>query len=428
MSFRSITIIITFFISIVYCQGLINVFGLGHFVDNESSMNAGQGLNKILPAYKKNVSILNPSTWPNLKYTQLSMSYNASKIAIPILNEYSSLSSAYWIIPIRGKYAFGLSILPYTNQNIIVNDTTTTMIYTFDDTLSYNRDYQRSGGITAFEVSSGMRINKKINLGAKLHLLFGSSRQKVSITLKGNESWMSGSIIQSSRLRYSGMLMQGFLSFYPDKNTSLMFSFKFPIKSLDGLYNKYFLFQDNNNNGFHDSYGYDFPYPSDVNHQNMIRLKSLHSPLKYAFGLDRSIYNRINLSMELTSFKEYGTIPDILDLGIYDFINISNSISLSLIRYPDDLSINWFDKFTFRSGMKYSSKKLNFSKISISEIGFSFGIGFKFKPVGNQIDINYFIGLREYSQSFDSEIIHQFQAGISLADIWFVKRRQKRNG
>ena len=65
------------------------------------------------------VSILNPSTWPNLKYTQLSMSYNASKIAIPILNEYSSLSSAYWIIPIRGKYAFGLSILPYTNQNII---------------------------------------------------------------------------------------------------------------------------------------------------------------------------------------------------------------------------------------------------------------------------------------------------------------------
>ena len=51
MSFRSITIIITFFISIVYCQGLINVFGLGHFVDNESSMNAGQGLNKILPAF-----------------------------------------------------------------------------------------------------------------------------------------------------------------------------------------------------------------------------------------------------------------------------------------------------------------------------------------------------------------------------------------
>jgi hypothetical protein len=61
-------------------------------------------------------------------------------------------------------------------------------------------------------------------------------------------------------------------------------------------------------------------------------------------------------------------------------------------------------------------------------MGYSLGIGFKFGAVGNQIDINYYAGFREYSQSYESEIIHQFQAGISLADIWFVKRRQKRNG
>ena len=67
-------------------------------------------------------------------------------------------------------------------------------------------------------------------------------------------------------------------------------------------------------------------------------------------------------------------------------------------------------------------------KRATKAIGFSWGIGYKFGAVGNRIDINYYVGFREYVQSFDSEIIHQIQFGLTLADIWFVKRRQKRNG
>ena len=68
---------------------------------------------------------------------------------------------------------------------------------------------------------------------------------------------------------------------------------------------------------------------------------------------------------------------------------------------------------------------LNFSSAEITEMGYSIGIGFRFKPVGNQIDINYYFGNREYSDISDKEFIQQLQIGISLADIWFVKRRQK---
>ena len=55
----------------------------------------------------------------------------------------------------------------------------------------------------------------------------------------------------------------------------------------------------------------------------------------------------------------------------------------------------------------------------------SFGVGFKFKPVGNQISLNYYFGNRKFSNIAEKEFIQQIQVGISLADIWFVKRRQK---
>ena len=83
------------------------------------------------------------------------------------------------------------------------------------------------------------------------------------------------------------------------------------------------------------------------------------------------------------------------------------------------------DKLSYKFGLTYYKHKLNEQKSSITEIGGSLGIGFNFKPVGNQININYYLGFREYPNLADAEIVQQVQIGISLADLWFVKRRQK---
>ena len=428
MLFRNCIVFPLLIGSLNYGQGIVNGFGLGHFNSSQGSMNAGQCLNRILPAFQNGVALSNPATWPNLKFTQLSLSYSAIKNSVPVLNEYSGLSSGHWIIPIKGRAAIGFSISPYTNQNIAITDTASTKMIAFGDTLSLQRGYRRSGGITVFKVGSGLSLNKKINLGAKLHFLFGSSRQSESLLMNGSKSWMSGAIIQTSRMRYSGSFLQGYLSVSPIKSTSIMAAVKFPLNPLDGLYQQYFLFYDSNDNGYHDSYHYDFPYPVDVSPLDEVRLNKIHSPVEYTVGVDQRISPRTNVMVELLSYKENGHIPEELQLGINDFVYSSNSASIGLIKFPDDLSVSWTDKFTLRSGINYRSQQLKFSDISITEMGYSLGIGFKFGAVGNQIDINYYAGFREYSQSYDSEIIHQFQAGISLADIWFVKRRQKRNG
>ena len=62
----------------------------------------------------------------------------------------------------------------------------------------------------------------------------------------------------------------------------------------------------------------------------------------------------------------------------------------------------------------------------ITENGFTLGFGFKFKVVGNQLDVNYYLGQRKYSNGFNYELIQQFQIGVGLSDLWFVKRRRKK--
>jgi hypothetical protein len=74
----------------------------------------------------------------------------------------------------------------------------------------------------------------------------------------------------------------------------------------------------------------------------------------------------------------------------------------------------------------FKSHTLALSNEIVSEVGGSLGFGFKFKAVGNQVDLNYYIGNRKYSDgTFKREIIQQMQVGVSLGDLWFVKRRQK---
>jgi len=108
-----------------------------------------------------------------------------------------------------------------------------------------------------------------------------------------------------------------------------------------------------------------------------------------------------------------------------NWIKSTNSFKASLSTFPEDYSLKTLDKFSFKAGMSYLKHMLYYDNKEIVELGFSVGVGFKFKPVGNQVDLSYYFGNREYSGFEEKEFIQQIQIGISLADIWFVKRRQK---
>ena len=414
-------------LSFLVGQGKMNGFGLGHFYENQGITNAGNGLNSLVPGFQSNVSLSNPSTWHHLKYTHLSLSYSGDENTIsdlPLLNRYSGLSYASWIVPIKSKGSFGLTLVPYADQRITLTDTDTTSFIAFDDTLSLLKSFDRSGGIMAFKIGTSYLIRENLSVGLSVDMLFGSSRQNESIFFDGS------SIIQTSRTRYSGVLGEVFISLALQERINLFASIKQALRDLDGIYTEKHLFDDANGNGYHD-YGNDFPLPDSVSAKNEIRLTGIHKPKQFSFGIQSKLNKQTSISFELSSIKDKGTISNYLTLPLDKWIDHSNDFKLSLVRFPNDISLDLLDKISFRTGLMFKSHTLKSHTLAlsneiVSEVGGSLGFGFKFKAVGNQVDLNYYIGNRKYSDgTFKREIIQQMQVGVSLGDLWFVKRRQK---
>ena len=408
-------------LSLLMGQGTMNGFGLGHFYENQGITSAGNGLNSLVPGFQSNVSLSNPSTWHHLKYTHLSLSYSGDENTIsdlPLLNRYSGLSYASWIVPIKSKGSFGLALVPYADQRITLTGTDTSFI-AFDDTLNLLNSFDRSGGIMAFKVGTSYLTRNNLSVGLSVDMLFGSSRQNESIFFDGS------SIIQTSRTRYSGVLGEVFISFVLQEKINFFASVKQTLRDLDGIYTEKHLFDDANGNGYHD-YGNDFPLPDSVSSKDEIRLPGIHKPEQFSFGIQSKLNKQTSISFELSSIKDKGTISDYLTLPLDDWINRSNDFKLSLVRFPNDISLDLVDKISFRTGLMAKSHTLALSNAIVSEVGGSLGFGFKFKAVGNQVDLNYYLGKRKYPDStFKTEIIQQMQVGVSLGDLWFVKRRQK---
>jgi len=420
-----ILFIVSFWISLSFSQGRMNAFGIGNLYLNQGSEIASSDLSILAPSFQKNVSLTNPSTWHDLKYTFLSISYSLNQVQINTpsnINGYSSLSNVSWIIPIKSKTSFGISMAPYSDQRVQLTSKDTSTFIAYNDTLEVLQNINRTGGLMSFKFSGSYKINEKISFGSTLNFLFGSSRTNESILFNSNSS-----IIQNTRRSYNGLLSQIYLSFKLSERTSIYGSLMQTLKPLESISLKKGLFEDLNNNEYHDFYSpiYDFPNPDSLDISEEIKLKELHNPFSYSFSISNNLNDRSKISLEMHSYNELSKNVESILLPLNNWIDKSSSQKISYTRFADDLSLNPFDKMIFRVGFINKNHVLEKNKSEVSEVGFLIGIGFKFKPVGNQLDFGYYHGSRKYSNFDGTELVQQIQISTSLSDLWFVKRRQK---
>ena len=81
------------------------------------------------------------------------------------------------------------------------------------------------------------------------------------------------------------------------------------------------------------------------------------------------------------------------------------------------------DRFNFKGSLffqKYGAKNLE----NINEVGLGLGVGYNFGITGNQIDFGYKLADRSGIYLVENETLHMFSVGISIGDLWFVKRRE----
>ena len=426
-----------FFISLCLSQGPFNSYGIGDLQDWNSASAGGSSSLGLVSSYRQNISLSNPTTWPNLKYTFLSLSYNGFESALKnnSKNGYSNLQSAQLIIPIKNKYAIGIELHPYSYQKIDMIDSLGNDLIAFEDTLDLQKQFVQAGGVMAFDISASTSIFSRTNLALTFQLLFGSSRQSKNLLVDEIPYAIS------SRLNYSGVNTILFLKHYAFGFDFFLRS-QFAFKPLEAIQTKLYPYFDTNKNGYHDfSYdylnpGYDFPNPNDVPGPEQSRISNIHEPLSFSFGVSNTIYQRFQVSFEYQKSKENASYSNQIPNGFNKRIIENDKISFGAIWYPNKQSFKFLDNLTFRSGLffnNFATDELSDdstirikSKNSVTEFGYSIGFGYKFKAVGNQIDFAYSSSLKSFEASdFSEERLRGFQIGISIADIWFIKRRQR---
>ena len=122
-----------FIFSFIFSQSIYNAYGLGLSRTSFHSSVNGAGSVGLIPSFHPGVSMDNTATWPGLNFTYISGSYTNQAHAIKssnINNQASRFNKFQFVIPIRERYALGLTVKPLNNNNSFF--TTDTIAFNFE--------------------------------------------------------------------------------------------------------------------------------------------------------------------------------------------------------------------------------------------------------------------------------------------------------
>ena len=399
-------------------QSVYNSYGLGLPKSTFYASEKGLGTIGLVPNFTNKVSIGNPSTWKYLKHSYINSTYESQTLKLNksiISSEGSQFSGIQFLIPIRSEYAIGLSVKPVNNLNSsFKTDTVNYLMH--DENLSVSREFKSGGGVMASSFAFSLPINSKMNVGLSFNSYFGSSRTEKSIivnnvyyrslginTYKGSsyDVFFSGDFFESDKIVlsiYSGIIKT---------NTPLSaYAYNFD------------LFEDTDGDLIPTSN--DFPNDTNV---DTLKVENLFSPNSFSLGFNVDFKNSLNTYFEFQLWSD--NARNINSIGLFnDQIVSNNHLGAGIVKFGDINDKDWQDKITFRLGAYRKDYKMLSIGNNIIENGLSLGLGIKFGNTANQLDLSYNNGTRTSENNF-SETFKQFSIGISVGDVWFLRRRAK---
>tara|TARA_B100000427_G_scaffold45183_1_gene33339 strand:+ start:1269 stop:2546 length:1278 start_codon:yes stop_codon:yes gene_type:complete len=423
LSRRIITL--TLLSGILFGQSTMNGYGYGMFSHNDDSSSLGAGSIGLLPTFQNNVSLSNPSTWHNMPFTFLSLSFEGQKNSFNDQSfSNSNLSSAQFIIPAKQKLSIGITFSPFLSRQLTVSDTTyQTFVFSETDTLQYSRSNETSGGSSMAQFAVGYNLNDKDDIAVSIDVLFGSSRSVRNLILNDVDHLLQ------SRDYFTGSMLGLYYTTkrfsYKDKPLILALNYNFSLNPVDVRNESYQAFIDINSNNYHDSADYPTAgqalMPTDNTFTDEMKITNLK------IGLDYEIYDSYHLQFEFDQWNNKGN-NNLLSSVYPGYIKGKNRLNVSFSKFSKYLANNSFEKINFRSGVffgNYDIKSTGLEKLGdVSEIGLAVGFGVRFGLTNNQLDLSYNFIQRDNIYKVGVENIQAFNVGISIGDLWFVKRRE----
>jgi hypothetical protein len=392
----------------------LNELGEINFLGNVSNLSMG-GIDSAIDSIEFNIN--NPSSLAKLKTTNYLIGTFYKSTGISNVNSTDNINTAninYIAVGIPTKrFGFGFGVLPYSSVGFNLQSTDE---YNTANSIN-SRLFGADGNINRAFVSIGLPLLKYLSFGASANYNFGKfNYEKFNLIENVNYGIFSNSSSEISGFTYN---FSSNLSI-PLKNDfklNLVYSY-YPDGDLDS-FNIESLYTSNTSSITLESLG-DF-VDVDLNSRGLENTK-LPVPKKsiYSLGLEKKNSWFIGFQYESKLSSNFENV-------FLDTQNVSyrdaNSLSIGGYIIPDSLSLtSYWKRVKYRFGIKNEKKSIIVNNLPINHFSLNLGLGL---PVAglSKANLGLEIGKVGDNNSLVKENYFALRLGLSLNDVWFIKRK-----
>jgi len=392
----------------------LNELGEINFLGNISNLSMG-GIDSAIDSIEFNIN--NPSSLAKLKTTNYLIGTFYKSTGISNVNTTDNINTAninYIAVGIPTKrFGFGFGVLPYSSVGFNLQ---TTEEYNTANSIN-SRLFGAEGNINKAFVSIGFPLLKYLSLGASANYNFGKfNYEKFNLIENVNYGIFSNSSSEISGFTYN---FSSNLSI-PLKNDftlNLVYSF-YPDGDLDS-YNIESLYTSNTSSITLESLG-DF-VDVDLNSRGLENTK-LPVPKKSIFSLGLEKKNSWFLGFQYESKLSSNFENVFLDTQNVSYRD-SNSLSIGGYIIPDSSSlISYWRRVVYRIGIKNEKKSIIVNNLPVNHFSLNLGLGLPIAGL-SKANLGLEIGKVGDNDSLVKENYFALRLGLSLNDVWFIKRK-----
>jgi hypothetical protein len=386
--------------------------GLGerNFNGTQATRHMG-GLDVFTDSIHANLN--NPASYGFLKLTTYSVgiNYTNNNLASASESRRSDLAALDYLavsIPTK-RFSFGFGIVPYTSVGYRIESNSQRT-----DIDIFNR-YEGSGGLNQAFLSVGIPLTSYFSIGSSINYNFGNLFYRTGQFVEGidngtflvNESSLGGFSYQFSA--------QANIPINNKFNAQAMFSYQ-PNSSLDANNNRTFYTQSLSTDQLSDFIEIDLS-PMGLENTNVDLSQTTRigagfgKNKKWFVGVQRNLTKSANFSNRFFE-RENVSYRDAKKWTIGGYF-IPNYASFT----------SFWSRVVYRVGIRSEQMSAVINNIPLTETGISFGLGL---PLGGLSNANIGLELSQRGQK-DSGLVKEtivaLRVGLSLNDIWFVKRK-----
>ena len=390
-----------------------SIGGLGEIAFKGNAINRHMGgLDIVSDSLHANIN--NPASLGDLKLVtySLGLNYKSTKLSSSESNEsVTSASIDYLVVAIpTKKFTFGFGILPATSVGYRLQSTIDGE--DINNVVNRNEGY---GGLNQTFFSVGFKVFDFLNFGVSANYNFGkitneSSRQEQNIDF-GTFFIKTSSLVGFNyrfatqlKIRLTSEVRLDAMAYYVPKNSlnatneSVYFTRSVTTQNLGDLENV------------------------DLAASNL-KKTSISLGDQYSFGLGITKAKKWFVGGQYSQRNSADYVNNFISLDNITYANGSR-LSFGGFYLPDYSSItSYWKRIVYRAGVRFEDTGVLFNNQALKETGISFGVSFPMAGYSNA-NIGVEFGKRG---SQDNDLIQESYwnliVGLSLNDIWFVKRK-----